>query len=601
MKTLFKLSIVCFIAIAVTFFISNSTMSQVSKDLSARNYNFNNPLVTYGPELDNAVISFFESFENAVFPPAGWIKLNPDGGTGWNRQIDGNSPIPGWGGGTITTPPLGGVGVAFCTWNTGGNIMNDQWLVTPQLVKFTSDDSLSFWLRFWPDNVYSDTVDIKLSTTTPDVAGFTTNIATIVFPRNSPDTNWTEYKYRIGDLIPDGCNYYIAFRERVVDNLVEGASVSLDLVSVTTSAICDPGTPHIEILDYPGTVPGSHMEGRYVFQKQYLPYFPEDTVFAENHCGLNVIKEVDPCNPWVLEFYVAFFEDENDKVLVNDPQINWDTTICQDLRFEYVYPPDYISGTYCDSVVMKVTMIPHPADGCTLNSPYICINGDTVYNYACWNSCIHERITFSCIDSCEIPNTAVCNVEYDKALPIELNSFAAVIQNENVTLNWTTATEKDNSGFDVERKSEGNWNKIGFVNGKGNSEVPTYYTFTDKNVNSGSYSYRLKQIDYNGNFNYYELEGNVNIGIPDVFSLSQNYPNPFNPFTSITISLPNDGNVMLKIYDLSGREIVTVINEFKTAGYYTINFNASNLASGVYYYKLTDGNHTAVNKMVVLK
>ena len=367
--------------------------------------------------------------------------------------------------------------------------------------------------------------------------------------------------------------------------------------------ICDPGTPHIEILDHPDD-PVTHLEGRYIYQRQYPPSFPNDTAFAENHCGLNVLKPVDPCNPWVLDFYVAYFEDEDDMVKVLRPEFNWDTLSCQDMRFEVVYPAgfDYTYSTYYDSVVMKVTMIPHATDTCTLPPvSYTCYDGHVIDNYACWVNCMNELLTFRCIDSCEVPNEAVCNMEFDKPLPVELNSFTAISENENVILNWTTATEKENAGFEIERRSDGLWTKIGYVPGKGNSEVTVDYTFTDRKLNSGSYNYRLKQVDYNGNFEYYDLSGYVNIGVPVKFSLSQNYPNPFNPTTKIDFALPNDGNVMLKIYDLSGRELVTIMNEFRSAGYYTIDFNAANLASGVYYYKLTAGNNTAVNKMIVVK
>jgi len=624
MKSLIKIAIIFILALAVSAFVSNSGMGQYAKDLSARSTTFNNPLVTYGPALDNPIITLSESFENVVFPPAGWVKLSPDGGTGWNRQTAGTTPIPGWVGGTITTPPGGGVGVAFATWNSGGAVSNSQWLVTPQLKNYSAIDSISFWVRFWPSNIYSDTVDIKISTTTPTVAAFTVNVATIVFPRNSADTNWTEYKYRIGDLMTAGSFYYVAFVERVADNFNDGASVSLDLISASSPLpVCDPGTPHIEILDYPGTVPGSHTEGRIIYES-------DDTEFVDIHCGLNTEKEVNPCNPWVLDFYVKFFEDERDMVKLYRPAISWDTTICQDMRFKIVNQPTWVdsisyinpsvpgSGIYYDTVCMLVTMIPHPIDGCipdTITHPpqwwnkgpgYICPNGDTIYNWNCWGypqvtSCMNELITFQCIDSCEVSNLATCILEFDKPLPVELTSFSAMADNENIILTWTTVTEKDNSGFAVERRTDGLWSNIGFIPGKGNSEVPADYTFTDNKLNSGSYSYRLKQIDYNGNFKYYDLTGYVNIGVPSKFSLSQNYPNPFNPATKIDFALPYDGNVMMKIYDLSGREILTVINEFKTAGYYTINFNASDLASGIYYYKLTAGNNTAVNKMVVIK
>ncbi|HAY33641.1 MAG TPA: T9SS type A sorting domain-containing protein [Ignavibacteria bacterium] len=367
---------------------------------------------------------------------------------------------------------------------------------------------------------------------------------------------------------------------------------------------CDPGVPHIEIYDHPND-PVTHNEGQYFFEKVYGPDFPEHYVYEMLHCGVNKMKFVDPCNPWVLEWYVGFYDDETDQVKVSKPLINWDTVTCQDINFEVIYPNnfDYTYNTYYDSVVMKVTMTPHPVDNCIDPLvPYVCYNGDTIYNYSCWNStCIGELITFQCVDSCAFPNTATCLMNFDKPLPVELNSFTATADNGNVILSWTTSMEMNNTGFDIERKTESVWGKIGFIEGKGNSDVLSDYTFIDKKLNPGSYNYRLKQIDFNGNFEYYDLSGFVNIGVPNTFKLSQNYPNPFNPSTRIDFALPNNSNVILKIYDLTGKEVETVLNDFRTAGYYTVNFNASNLASGIYYYKLTAGNDIAVNKMVVVK
>ncbi|HMQ69936.1 MAG TPA: T9SS type A sorting domain-containing protein, partial [Ignavibacteria bacterium] len=129
--------------------------------------------------------------------------------------------------------------------------------------------------------------------------------------------------------------------------------------------------------------------------------------------------------------------------------------------------------------------------------------------------------------------------------------------------------------------------------------------FEDKDLVSGKYKYRLKQTDYNGNFEYFNLTEEVVIGIPDKFSLGQNYPNPFNPVTKISYEIPYDSKVSLKIFDISGREIRTLVDEYKAAGYYTIDLNASGLASGIYFYRISaEGNgnsFTAVKKMMVLK
>ena len=190
----------------------------------------------------------------------------------------------------------------------------------------------------------------------------------------------------------------------------------------------------------------------------------------------------------------------------------------------------------------------------------------------------------------------------DDPTPIELINFNSVTTRSDLTLNWTTATEENNSGFEVIRSTrDESWTTAGFVKGAGNSSEPISYTFKDRNLNSGIYQYRLKQIDFNGNFKYYDLINEVVIGVPDKYSLHQNYPNPFNPVTKIRYDIPNSGNVSLKIYDNIGREAKTLVIEFKDAGYYTVEFNGSNFASGIYYYKLETGNFVATKKMVLLK
>ncbi len=192
--------------------------------------------------------------------------------------------------------------------------------------------------------------------------------------------------------------------------------------------------------------------------------------------------------------------------------------------------------------------------------------------------------------------------ELDAALPVELASFTSVVSGSNVTLNWTTVTENNNSGFQIERTSDMNqWITIFFVNGIGNSNTPVNYSYTDNNLNPGIYNYRLKQTDYNGNFTYYNLSGEVVIGVPQKFSLSQNYPNPFNPETMIIYNLPSEQSVSLKIYDMTGREVSKLVNEVQSAGRYQIRFNSGNLSSGIYYLKMKAGEFSDVKKLVIMK
>lgn len=192
-------------------------------------------------------------------------------------------------------------------------------------------------------------------------------------------------------------------------------------------------------------------------------------------------------------------------------------------------------------------------------------------------------------------------------LPVELASFTSSIDNRKVTLNWSTVTEENNAGFSIERKpvSSTVWSSVGSVNGAGNSNSVKNYSFTDNNLATGKYNYRLKQSDYNGNFEYFNLSNEVNIGVPNKFALSQNYPNPFNPTTNINYDLPFDSKVMIKIFDITGREVSQLINTVQPAGYYSINFNASVLSSGVYFYQITaDGgnqNFVKTMKMMLIK
>ncbi|HMQ69587.1 MAG TPA: T9SS type A sorting domain-containing protein [Ignavibacteria bacterium] len=205
-----------------------------------------------------------------------------------------------------------------------------------------------------------------------------------------------------------------------------------------------------------------------------------------------------------------------------------------------------------------------------------------------------------------IGTTATTDVAYktwtDDPLPVELVSFTSIINNQNVTLNWSTASELNNSGFDIERSAvEGQWTKVGNVQGNGTTNEVMNYQFTDRNVTSGTYNYRLKQIDFNGNFEYFNLSDEIIVGVPNNFSLSQNYPNPFNPTTKIDFQLPSDGNVKITVYDNSGKLVSELVNGYKTAGYHTVTFDAANISSGVYFYKLESGNFSKVMKMTVLK
>lgn len=191
--------------------------------------------------------------------------------------------------------------------------------------------------------------------------------------------------------------------------------------------------------------------------------------------------------------------------------------------------------------------------------------------------------------------------EFPGIIPVELVSFNVALEQNKVVLNWQTATELNSSHFEVERKSEGSdWNSIGRVNAAGNSTSRIDYRFVDDNLVGNQLSYRLKLVDLDGSFTYSQ-EVEINSSLPTSFSLSQNYPNPFNPTTKINYTVPFDSKVTISIYSITGELVMDLVNDFVSAGSYSVDFNGSNLASGMYIYKMTAGNFTQTNKMMLMK
>ncbi|MFH0736404.1 MAG: T9SS type A sorting domain-containing protein [bacterium] len=192
------------------------------------------------------------------------------------------------------------------------------------------------------------------------------------------------------------------------------------------------------------------------------------------------------------------------------------------------------------------------------------------------------------------------------SVPVELTSFAAVSTSAGVRLDWSTATETNNKGFEIQRSADNtSFEDISFVNGNGTTTEKQSYSFVDNSIANGKAYYRLKQIDYDGSYNYSNTIA-VDLTLPIVFNLSQNYPNPFNPSTVINFSVPTASKVMVKIFDILGREVLTLTNQDYAAGRYNLQFNASNLASGTYIYTINangvDGSKfQSVKKMMLIK
>lgn len=189
--------------------------------------------------------------------------------------------------------------------------------------------------------------------------------------------------------------------------------------------------------------------------------------------------------------------------------------------------------------------------------------------------------------------------------PVELSSFSFNTVGPFVNLKWQTATELNNSGFEVQKSFDNsNWMDIGFVKGYGTTTEKKIYNFVDRDPITQSTFYRLVQVDFDGTKNFYDPIEVKESDLPSAiveYNLEQNYPNPFNPSTKIKFTIPNDEIVSLKIYDVLGNEMVELVNEKMNAGAHEVEFNGSGLSSGVYYYKLISGNFVDTKKLILTK
>ena len=219
---------------------------------------------------------------------------------------------------------------------------------------------------------------------------------------------------------------------------------------------------------------------------------------------------------------------------------------------------------------------------------------------------INKWYTVTVSNVCDLAGNPI-DAQYDttgfiwKLLPVELSFFTAKIVDDKVELNWTTKTEVNNFGFDVQRRSENSkWQKITFVEGNGNSNSLKKYSYTDNNPAGGKkLYYRLKQIDIDGKF---EFSNVVEVELsPSNYVLFQNYPNPFNPVTKIKYQLFRESDVSIKIYDILGTEIMELLNAKKQTGIFELEFNGQNLSSGTYIYTFQAGDFIETKKMLLMK
>jgi uncharacterized protein (TIGR03790 family) len=267
----------------------------------------------------------------------------------------------------------------------------------------------------------------------------------------------------------------------------------------------------------------------------------------------------------------------------------------------YAYEP------YSNSMADVSTLFPMYVDGYTIGESFY-----SASRFLSWMDVVIGDPKFRLVSTRISADTAVYRPGDITSLPVEMVSFTACVEGVNARLYWKTATETNNYGFEIERREVSNqqsttvnWKKIGFIAGAATSTSPREYTFTDRNLAAGKYAFRVKQIDNSGTFTYSfstEIEVGKEVGMPKVLKLTGNYPNPFNPTTKIQFTVPENGNVRLRIYNVIGQEVADLFNGTAVAGnLYEPEFQASGMPSGMYVSVLEFGSQRLTSKMMLVK
>jgi hypothetical protein len=551
----------------------------------------------------------------------GWVVLDEDGG----------GTTPPWNQGDITVfeayeGPTNGY--TFTNYQGANGFLIDQWLISPEIIVNTGD-TLSFWYRSPDGSTWDDSLYIRYSTT----AGITPADFDQTWGRYYvPITGWTRWtgifnhsgtirfaiQYYITDGGPSGNNSNYVGIDYIEVISAGGSSITI------AEAIEDLNNDFIpDRLGQTVTIEGVVFSPNY--QTTHNSYYIHDGT-----AGTDIFMYGPPLLTWnfgdklqitgEVSQYNGMTEiipaDSSGWVFQSsgNPTANY-TVITLG---QYKANPEMYEGSLVGFISLNKVSGTWPGTGSSVNlnltdgidTVVFRIDSDTDIDGQPEPTWPRDVIGIgSQFDSSPpynggyqvFPRYYATDFLPPGTIPVELTSFSAIANYNNVLLRWSTATELNNSGFEIQRSTQGNeFSTIGFVPGHGTTSDAKNYSFTDANLSTGTYSYRLKQVDYNGTFLYSEIV-NVDVTAPAKFGLAQNYPNPFNPETNIKFSLPQSSEVTLKIFNALGQEVRTLVNQFMESGSHTINFNASDLNSGIYFYKLDAGQFTEVKKMTLIK
>jgi hypothetical protein len=595
--------------------------------------------LVYGPHLDNPLQALNESFEGATFPPAGWVATSPLGNEGWTRQTVGTTPFPGFTGGTVTAPTGGGSAVANVIY--GQVATNDrEWLITPQITNCQPGDSLTFWLRYFSSQ-YADSVSVKVSTTTQTPAGMTSTVMAKRF-FGTADTGWVQYKFVMSSATPaitPGANIYIGFLKSIVDNATNGSGFSMDLVSYKPAAAPAPDpTTWYEI---PSTTTGITTQINGVSAPDI------NTVWA---CGASgkVIRSTNGGGNWTSAagnllasdiFYCIWAIDANTCLVSSSPSasnvyrttnagVNWTQVFTQ--------PGGFIDGWYFKDANNGIMMGDATGGRWSL---WKTSNGGANWDStgmnvpsteASWTMSIYgigNTVWFGGNTSKMYKSTNFGTNWTSLTTGTEVNGYSVWFNDLNNGMNGgATLQQTTNGGTTFTANAVPGTGNIQGLCGVGSKWWVGRANIVYQSTNNGtawttaftaSGTSQIWNMTIARTGSPYIYAGRVNgtilkygglvLGTPvnnavvTDYSLNQNYPNPFNPTTSISFAIPQNGFVSLKVYNMLGKEVATLVNGNLNSGQHNYNFNASNLASGVYFYKLEAGNFSEVKKMSLIK
>lgn len=577
------------ILFSLVFSISILTLAQESNSTRPGTAeSFRNTPVSTQPQDG---VLFMDDFngDNSIsgLTSRGWVVLNQDGG----------GTQPAWFQPTGTVfPSYEGPDTGFVASNYQGanGFLIDHWLISPEIT-VTAGDTLSFWHRSPDGNSWDDSIYVRYSTT----AGTTPGDFDVTWGRYlASEAGWARWtgtfnhtgtirfaiQYYIVDGGPSGTysNYLgidlvevlgvEAQNDLFISEYLEGSSNNKAI------EIYNPTGGPVDLTQYRMVRANNGADTIQYVQPFYGTLNAGDVYVMVNPSADPVLLAVADIDTGAI----TFFNGDDFLGLQKNISSTW-TTI--DVIGELGFDP----GTAWAVAGVALGTAEHTL----VRKPEIMMGNTNWGASAGTDSLNSEWLVY--------PQNTFQYLGNHQIIPVELSSFTANVVGTNVTLNWSTASELNNFGFEIERRSSSTeWNKVGFVQGFGTTTETRVYSFTDNTLRSGNYNYRLKQVDFDGAFEYSNII-EVVVSTPSVYELSQNYPNPFNPSTAIKFNMPEAGNVKLVVYNMLGQEVRTLVNGFREAGSYTMNFDATGLTSGIYLYKIETNGFVQTRKMMLIK